>query len=220
MGIAIILRHSASINKFRDIMIAATNSGVGNRAVMTSGFFQENTIFYGKVSAYQASQEPNLISAFVNNNVRLMTVGVHANGQQNNAWIASYRNFALNLRNAHVHITPMLHPKLRWHAKIFILLSNNIPILAIVGSSNITRPAFSDTKPFNNECDVIIWNSKFPIVGQMVSQHFNSTDDRGYGMIIGGYSVEENKGLTEEMRINWLMEQMNLNQLDALELPE
>lgn len=220
MGLAITLRYKANINKFRDIMIGSIASGVGNRALMTSGFFQENAIFYGKASAYQATQEPNLVHALISNSVRLMTVGVHANGTARNSWIASYKNFASNLSKGGVHITPMLHPKLRWHAKVFVLMNNTQPIMAIIGSSNITRPAFSDTPPFNNECDVIIWSEQFSKIGDLVRAHFSDVDDQGFGMIVGGYSPEENRGLTEEMRMNWLLDQMSLETLIPLELGE
>jgi len=50
------------------------------------------------------------------------------------------RNFA----GAGVNITAKYTSNLKWHAKIFILKNNTNPILGIIGSSNITRPAFSD----------------------------------------------------------------------------
>lgn len=52
--------------------------------------------------------------------------------------------------------------RMHWHAKVFIASSNGQPCFGIVGSSNITRNAFSVGKDFNNECDVFLWTKRGP----------------------------------------------------------
>lgn len=51
-----------------------------------------------------------------------------------------------------------------WHSKVAFKVSNNGPISAIIGSSNLTRAAFSTYKnssyTFNHEADVFIWKKK------------------------------------------------------------
>lgn len=45
-----------------------------------------------------------------------------------------------------------------WHAKIAMLIVDGGVIAALVGSSNLTMAAFSEThRFFNNECDVLMW---------------------------------------------------------------
>jgi hypothetical protein len=45
----------------------------------------------------------------------------------------------------------------KWHAKVALLLKGGAPVAGIVGSSNLTRPAYGLLGPYwNYECDVII----------------------------------------------------------------
>lgn len=48
-----------------------------------------------------------------------------------------------------------------FHAKIAMKLYKGTPIAAIVGSSNLTKPAFNDNYNFfNHEADMFIWNGR------------------------------------------------------------
>jgi HKD family nuclease len=48
-------------------------------------------------------------------------------------------------------------PRMGWHAKVFLAKSAGNPVLAVIGSSNITRRAFGEFPQFNYECDVVMW---------------------------------------------------------------
>lgn len=150
MPIAIIFRKQLSVNNFRDMVIGALNSGCGDNAIICSGYFQEALGVRG--TSYRASQEPGFIQALTRNEIALITVGIY-----NSSWKTSYVNFRDSLRMAGVNVAARYVRDLRWHAKVFILSHGQDPIFGIVGSSNITRPAFGTIKDFNYECDVVIW---------------------------------------------------------------
>ncbi len=164
MPIAIHLRTEIESCIYRDAIIAAINSGLGDSALICSGFFQENF----KNSAYQASQEVGLIQGLTKYGVTLETFGIH-----NGHWMPSYRNFCSNLRKNGVQLIAWKQKKFQWHAKIFLLKRKDTPIFGIIGSSNITAnafgvrnsPALSTDSPnppskFNFESDVYLWEKK------------------------------------------------------------
>ena len=156
MPIAIVLRTSGTVNIFRDAVVDALSSNRIDEALLCSGFFQEN--FNG--SAYQASTEQQLGTACATSGVKLTTVGIH-----NYAWKQSYKNFKTNMLAAGACISCLYKPGMRWHAKVFIASKAGIPSFGIVGSSNITRNAFSTGTQYNNECDVFLWSKSSPIAG-------------------------------------------------------
>jgi hypothetical protein len=48
----------------------------------------------------------------------------------------------------------------RWHAKVALAVVSGSPVAGIVGSSNLTGPAYGvDRRVFNNETDVVLWTS-------------------------------------------------------------
>lgn len=49
-------------------------------------------------------------------------------------------------------------PSMGWHAKVFLAKRAGVPLVGIIGSSNITRRAFGELNDFNYECDVVIWD--------------------------------------------------------------
>ena len=156
MSISIVLRTTAATNTFRDAIIAAIGSGHIDEALLCSGFFQEN--FNG--GHYKVSTEGGLAAVCATSGIALTTVGVH-----NAHWMAAYQNFQASLQSAGVKVKCLYKPSMHWHAKVFIGSRAGVPQIGIVGSSNMTRPAFSVTKPFNNECDVFLWDRKSPIGG-------------------------------------------------------
>lgn len=156
MPIAIVLRTSGTENIFRDTLVGALGSKNADEALLCSGFFQENF----KGSVYQASAEKKLGRACAKSKVKLTSVGIH-----NNTWLPSYRNFRDNMLSHGADITCYYRSRMHWHAKVFIASSNCTPSLGIIGSSNLTRNAFSIGNDFNNECDVFLWTRNGPFAG-------------------------------------------------------
>ena len=123
MGLAIILRDQLSINRFLDLIIDVINRRFGDNALLCSGFFQENR------GRYFASKERNFARVLASSGVALTTVGVH-----NNAWKKSYSDFRDSLVNAGVNVSSKYKSGLNWHAKVFILSTNQTRFLELLGA--------------------------------------------------------------------------------------
>ena len=75
-----------------------------------------------------------------------------------------YINFINALRRTRTNVNARMTTNYRWHAKVAIIRVGDIPVFAIVGSSNLTGPAFGSTSSasssgfagnFNREADII-----------------------------------------------------------------
>lgn len=198
MCILIILRNQANVNLFRDFLVDSIDTGVGNEAIICSGFFQENF----RKSAYRASMEKNLTQVLANNNVHTTIVGVHSY-----SWKTSFSNFVSSLQAGGVNVTQINKTNKRWHAKIFILKSKGKGVFGIIGSSNFTRPAFSVNQKFNVECDVILWENKMKkftnLVKRTLSKYSNS-DNNMYDYILAPYYEQMNNNISIEERLRRL----------------
>ena len=208
MGLAIFFRKRLAVNKFRELLIKSLDSGLGNEAIICSGFFQE---CFGK-SKYQVSLEYDFQTVLLGNNIKLKTIGIH-----NNFWIASYKNFRDNLKSNGVNINAKLSKNLRWHAKVYILLKDKLPIFAIVGSSNMTRNAFSITSPFNFETDVVLWLDEFPKFKKLMEKEIQDLAQNQSEVIIAKYNKKDNYGLSLEQKLKQLIDDIeNLDLEDLL----
>lgn len=209
MGLMIFLRKRAEMNWFRDILIDSINSGAGNRVILCSGFFQEE-------EKYQASIERNLAEVLQRHSIEITTIGIHSYN-----WKQRYRNFRNSLLSAGVNITAKYTSNLKWHAKIFILKNNTNPVLGIIGSSNITRPAFADYAPFNYEADIVLWSNTNRIIDGMMTRIAERIRENTYDsheVITTDYNPERNRGLSIEDRLNRLNNE--IENLELRDLPE
>jgi len=170
MGIWITLRQNNEKSYFRDNllgMISRTQDLNGNRLILASGYFSEY-----ENQAYSICGD-NLKQALENNSKICEIDIIGAKGS-----IKSFNRFCEKIRSlGRERVIPIQLPKNNWHAKIAMILKptkegkrGTIPVCAIVGSSNLTRPAFgitprpqnvnSDVK-FNYECDVLIFSNDY-----------------------------------------------------------
>lgn len=191
MGLIIFLR-KRTYNHFREVVLKSLDSGAGNKAVMSSGFFQEN--FRG--SSYAVSTEGNFDQILLRNKIELTTVGVH-----NWFWLHSYKNFRDNLIARGVNIIAKRVQRLHWHAKIFILKKDDRPILGIVGSSNMTKNAFGHSKPFNYEADVIIWLDDIQPINDLMARIINELGQFPGESIVADYDPDKNFGQSIEDKL-------------------
>lgn len=175
--IATILRNRQAPNIFRRTMLQAFAEGIGDEYLICSGFFQERTY---KNSSYFASD------SFRNNppefpcRVSVTTVGVY----NAYSWGAQYDDFASALSKISCACGRLINVKQRkskgrskWHAKIFIVRDQGTPILAIVGSSNITKNAFDELQGWNKECDSIIWSDNSSKADSLVRVSASNSSD-------------------------------------------
>ncbi len=190
-------------------MIGSIRLGIGTKALICSGFFQE--LF--KNGPYRASVEQNLSTLLKTQSIELTTVGIH-----NNNWMPSYKNFRNSLKKAGVNVRAMYAPSFHWHAKIFILRKIDNPILAIIGSSNITRNAFSDSTPYNYEADVIIWRSAVKPLTKLIKGIVAEINDDPHEVIVADYDPKKNNDLSIGDKLKRLDTEMK--ELKLKELPE
>ena len=97
----------------------------------------------------------------------------------------------------------------KWHAKIAVILNENDsgddPISAIVGSSNLTRPAYGEYGSWNHECDVVLWDNGIVQKANDVFKfrEMNKDDYIYFDKITDGSNEKERmKKLLEEIRKN------------------
>lgn len=210
MPIAIHLRTDIENCLYRDAIIGSIASGLGNKVLLCSGFFQEN--FQG--SAYQATAEPGLIAGLRNHNVQIETFGIH-----NYSWLPSYKMFCGHLRAGGVNVTAWIQKGFQWHAKVFILKKDDVPVFGIVGSSNITANAFgvrndppeltdspNPPKRFNYETDVFLWEESNNTVNKVVSNILFPQDRATENdlSIRARYFADDNNGLSITERLSQL----------------
>lgn len=198
MKVAIFLRKQAASNRFRDIILDTLSDLSIDSAVLCSGFFQEDHVF-------SASKDFNFSWRCPNHPLELTFVGIH-----NSRWKPQYDRFIGTIKknngNNCIKIRQKTAGSYKWHAKIFIAASCNAPKLAIIGSSNITRPAFDLTYPFNFECDVLLWDPSSNI-NRPLETLFKKSEDR-HELIITRYNKNDNGGLGIIQRLNKLWDEV------------
>ena len=206
----VFLRTIANKNLFRDVIVDSIDLRISDEAYLCSGFFQENL----RQSTYTASSEKNLSNKARDSGIKLTTIGIY-----NNFWKPSYINFVRSMKNNCVKIDAYVIRGFRWHAKVFILRKNNKNILGIIGSSNITKPAFSTNSPFNYECDMIIWDKSVKKLNNLLLEDIKNSDKQA--IIKTTYSEKYNEGISVHNRLEHIRKIiMDENKLVKLEIGE
>lgn len=208
MGLAIFLRKRLSPNYFRELLIDSLKTGLGNEVLLCSGFFQEKK--YGNY--FSVSTEGSFSTLLKKHNIKLKTVGIH-----NDSWLADYKNFRDNLLKSGVSIHAKISPNYKWHAKIFILKNNGKPIFGIVGSSNMTRPAFGTSSPFNFEADVVMWLDEYKELNSIFNNTISQLNQSTNEVIIADYNPRNNFELSIEDRLRQLNDDVEESELIDLE---
>lgn len=197
MSLALIFRNKANPNLFRNTVLAAIGIPGAVEILICSGFFQNHF----KGSPFCASKEGNLAKRLKASAAKVITVGVH-----NASWKAAFDSFNADLLANGVAVTPRLVKSYRWHAKVFVVSTKRGPIFAAIGSSNLTRNAFSTTMPFNYEADVLLWvpqaRGASAVINE-VTRQIEPTD-----IIRAPYSASRNEGLTIRNRLAILRQQI------------
>ncbi len=167
--VAIFLRKTGSVNKFRAAILGALRTDLIDNALLCSGFFQDD----GK---YSAGSDFDLISHRKCNPLKLTTLGLYSY-----SWKAQYATFFAQLQAQNkckcFSAVQKRIPSMGWHAKVFLAKQGNKPLIGIIGSSNITRRAFGLDKDFNYECDVVFWDESVTEVDQTISAAIGDPGD-------------------------------------------
>ena len=153
MPIEITLRTKGSTSPFRNRLKWLCSLPVGDRLILCSGYFQEKNYKGGysilNDDLLKAIQKSGKITS-------IEIVGLMGSIHKSKG----IRNFHNSLRSAGFRVDifqPLNH---KWHAKIAIRVDKDTPLIAIIGSSNLTRPPYGITtkSDWNYECDVTMWD--------------------------------------------------------------
>lgn len=168
MGLAIIFRPQPLVpgafpnNPFNEVVIGSIGAlGQQPEVLISSGFFQEAAP--GVAGTYNASEEPLFKQNLSITNANLILVGIYSSG----IWMNRYMSFGTKIAAGPVNPVNTFGFRAAnfWHAKTFTALDGlGNPIIAVIGSSNITTRAFGTTpgnlsktnNDFNIECDVVM----------------------------------------------------------------
>ncbi|HBY5154950.1 phospholipase D family protein [Klebsiella pneumoniae] len=202
MSIAIILRNQMAPNIFRDLLLRGIKLPNLTEIIFCSGFYQES----GN-SNYNVSLEGGLAHSLSNSRAKVITVGVHSY-----AWRQSFVDFNKALTTAGVNVTTRKVRGDKWHAKVFIASTKNGPVFSLIGSSNMTRPAFSTSKPFNYEADVALWVPQAKGVSTAIQSVLSESSP--FDVIRTTYSPNKNGGLSVKDRLTQLRQDI-LDSTDA-----
>lgn len=151
---AIFLRKDAQPNFFRNIILSTLNNSYFDKYVLCSAFFQENKF----------STSSEVISAV--NSTRTVNIDIY--GLYRGTWNKQFNQFCSNMKNYYQNSscsTNFYKFKPNSHAKIFIARKKGLPLISIIGSSNLSAGAFADRTSkdkWNQECDIVIWDDSDP----------------------------------------------------------
>jgi hypothetical protein len=174
-NVAFFLRNKLSENRFSASVLAALNTPSVDSALLCSGFFQED-------ASYSVSAKRFSAISRCSNKLDLTTVGYYGSGK------TAYKDFLAGL-NAHcctkcINVKPLRLPGDKWHAKIFIAKQGGEPVVAAIGSSNLTRRAFDTLKNFNYECDVLFWDESKPDVSRAISRVLGEIPEDLFSVVV------------------------------------
>lgn len=176
--VAIFLRKDKAINRFRETILETLKLPFVNNALLCSGFFQHSKIYKS------AEDFKKTMNSRIGSPINLNILGIYAVYN----WQQSYNYFINQLKQynpyGYVNIQGKVVPGQRWHAKIFIAKQDDIPVVAIIGSSNITSRAFGINRPFNYECDVIFWDANNSQVNKMMESIFPENERSDFSDVI------------------------------------
>jgi len=186
--IAIFLRKNWKVNRFRNAIKTTFYSKDITEMILCSGFFQENQYF--EASESFKSKKCNLKT--------LKLVGIYSY-----TWKTQFNDFKNNiiLKNCPSCLTVIKYkiPGMKWHAKIMIGKINNNPVIATIGSSNITGRAFGIQKNFNYESDIILWDESIDSINKQMNNEIEEFIDNSDEVIISDYSEDDWRNGTESL---------------------
>lgn len=158
MPFAITLRRGGDKSPFRHQLIRLITAPGGTINFLCSGYFWEPDAS-GRPRACYSILDDQLLDAIRCGcqSGHIVTIA----GKFSGYWRQHYSNFVRKLRSAGVMVEPYEAKRGNWHAKIAVRIGRDSkPLAAIVGSSNLTGPAYRvPYGRWNYECDVTIWQN-------------------------------------------------------------
>ena len=162
MPVRISLRVGSKASPFREMLHRLITSIRGGEVYLCSGYIWQPCQAGTCLGSYSVLDDKLLQALMRAAPARIVTI---AGKLDYPIWQLGYRNFVLSLKKHFKNVDAYIAPRRNWHAKIAIRLNEHgEPIAGLVGSSNLTRPAYGlNSRKWNFEADVLIWipDSKF-----------------------------------------------------------
>jgi hypothetical protein len=157
MPLLITLRRDLNSSPFRRQLERLCAAPGGADMVLCSGYIWEPDYGYSVLS----DDLLRVIAEGIGTN-QVMTIAGKFDSRGPINWLQHYRNFCARLKEAGVRVSAVVAPTRNWHAKIAMRMdATGSPLAAIVGSSNLTGPAYGEGREsWNYECDVTIWRDE------------------------------------------------------------
>jgi hypothetical protein len=151
MPIKITLRKDRHQSPFRQLLNMLLTSPYGDSAIICSGY-----IWQPSSGSYKVLDDG--LRNIIKRGCRKKGVTTVAGMFRPNYFQNYYRNFITDLRANGVQVSAYTVPRKNWHAKIAIRMCGDKPVAALIGSSNLTGPAYGINRTnWNYEADVLIW---------------------------------------------------------------
>jgi hypothetical protein len=169
MPVRVVLRTGRSQSPFRRLLHALVRAPGGDSALLCSGYIWEQP---SSSPGYKVLDDllPELVHG-CNGGVVITVAGKLGYTQYEDF----YRNFVKRLRQAGLKVQALVAPKRNWHAKIAVRVDGTQPIAALIGSSNLTAPAYREGYGnWNFEADVSIWPQRADL-----TSHFRGAVEQG-----------------------------------------
>lgn len=129
---------------FRRYLLKLINSPTSDKLLLCSGYISEN-------ESYSILTD-KLLNAISSQNIKVITVAGMLPSKN------KYKLFIRRLKNNNIDVVSYKAKKNNWHAKVAIKLNDEDPVAGLIGSSNLTAPAYRENQSkFNYEADVLIW---------------------------------------------------------------
>lgn len=211
MGVAISLRKDPKSSFYKNMLLGLLNGTDADELLLCTGYLQYlakdkngNPTTYN-VFLDEDANSNNLLEAICRyRKVTIVGIRAYTNGDWYTQYVnaVDYLKSEIKKRNSSTKLSCFYNKAGNWHAKIAILLRNvgndKIPIAALVGSSNLTKPPMSDrntpasllpqiagyTQPiaYNMEADTLIYVNEE--AARVVEQQLTAYVDMEYGSIL------------------------------------
>lgn len=213
MNIYHILKKSGYDSEFRDIILSFLNSLIGInklskeiKVYIASGFFNQTNQHSPHDLLFFKSPHLNvdLITCLQNLNVEIFGAFYGKKDLLNIKNILQQRNVSHNIYYKH-----------RFHSKLFVVTIDSTPVIEIIGSSNMTKPAYNGMKyPIRNalhfsentESDLVIYNEGYiSELNDLYGSHIPATLETSMEVIAFKYDEHINNNISFENRMNYIL---------------
>ena len=206
MPLKITLRKDKVYSPFRRLLNMLLTSSAGDSTILCSGYIWQPDD--GRYNVLDDDLRNAILPGCKGGKLKTIAGKLYPQFYQD-----FYRNFVADLRKAGVTVHAFYAPKKNWHAKVAIRMRAQRPVVALIGSSNLTGPAYGENRRnWNYEADVLIWSAS-----HTRSHYF---DDVGINQDFGVFDVVLNPKINqpdEDSQLKSILEDVMSGELKEFE---